>query len=196
MASYDRALAIKPDYADALVHRAEALADLGRNADAVQAYRLALAHGGDASRIEYSLAALGAAARPKASPVEYVTALFDQYAEAFDAHLVETLHYRTPALLVGAVRARYGCQGDVALPLSLLPTEDGRLQPASGRLDALEVLDLGCGTGLCDAAEYRVEVADVDEHVGRDGEVEARAAAAEIFGHLGAHRAHRHAWRR
>jgi hypothetical protein len=90
LASYDRALALKPDYAEALIHRADALADLGRHADAILAYRLALDHGGDSGRIQYSLAALGGAAVPKASPVEYVTGLFDQYAEAFDDHLVET----------------------------------------------------------------------------------------------------------
>jgi predicted TPR repeat methyltransferase len=124
LASYDRALELRPDYAEALIHRADALADLGRHPEAVLAYRLALARGGDAGRIEYSLAALGAATVPKASPVEYVTGLFDQYAEAFDEHLVETLEYRTPALLVGAVRERIAGA-------------------------ALDVLDLGCGTGLC-----------------------------------------------
>jgi predicted TPR repeat methyltransferase len=127
LASYDRALALKPDYAEALIHRADALADLGRHADAVDAYRLALSHGGDAGRIEYSLAALGAAAVPKASPVDYVTGLFDQYAEAFDEHLVETLQYKTPSLLAAALRARL----------------------ANDTEAAFDVLDLGCGTGLC-----------------------------------------------
>ncbi|HMC16393.1 MAG TPA: tetratricopeptide repeat protein [Albitalea sp.] len=127
LTSYERALALKPDYADALIHRADALVDLARHDEAVLAYRLALSCGGDAGRIGYSLAALGAAALPKASPVDYVTGLFDQYAEAFDEHLVETLQYKTPSLLVGMLRSRLG-------------------QPASAGLD---VLDLGCGTGLC-----------------------------------------------
>ena len=126
LASYDRALRLQPDYAEALIHRGGALTDLGRYDEAVAAYRQALASGGDAERIMYSLACLGAEAAPKASPVEYVKGLFDQYADAFDEHLVEALEYKTPTFLVDA--------------LSALVT------PGAGSLD---VLDLGCGTGLC-----------------------------------------------
>ena len=126
LASYDRALRLQPGYADALVHRGGALTDMGRLEEAVASYRKALANGGDAHRIIYSLACLGAEAVPKAAPVEYVKGLFDQYAGAFDEHLVDTLEYKTPALLVDLMRAL--------------------VTPSSGPLD---VLDLGCGTGLC-----------------------------------------------
>jgi predicted TPR repeat methyltransferase len=126
LASYDRALRLQPGYADALVHRGGALTDMGRREEAVAAYRLALASGGDAQRIRYSLACLGAEAVPGAAPAKYVKELFDQYAGAFDQHLVDTLEYKTPTLLVEAMRA-------------LVP-------PTPGLLD---VLDLGCGTGLC-----------------------------------------------
>jgi predicted TPR repeat methyltransferase len=126
LASYDRALRLQPDYTDALVHRGAALADLGRRDEAVAAYRQALASGGPAQRIRYSLACLGAEPVPKASPVDYVTGLFDQYADAFDEHLVEELEYKTPTFLVDAMRAL--------------------ITPAAGQCD---VLDLGCGTGLC-----------------------------------------------
>jgi predicted TPR repeat methyltransferase len=126
LASYDRALHLQPDYADALVHRAGVLIDMGRHDEAVSAYRKALASGGDVQRIMYSLACLGAEAVPRAAPAEYVTGLFDQYADAFDEHLVEDLEYKTPAFLVDAMRAR--------------------VEPGAGPLD---VLDLGCGTGLC-----------------------------------------------
>ena len=126
LASYDRALRLQPDYAEALVHRGGALTDLGRH-EAVTAYRKALAKGGDAQRIRYSLACLGAEAVPKASPVEYVQALFDQYADAFEEHVVEDLEYKTPTLLVDMIRT--------------LLTER--------RAGPLDILDLGCGTGLC-----------------------------------------------
>ena len=126
LANYDRALRLQPGYADALVHRGGVLTDLGRHEEAVAAYRQALACGGDAQRIRYSLACLGAEAMPRAAPVEYVKGLFDQYADAFDEHLVETLEYQTPALLIGELRAF--------------------VTPSSNLLD---VLDLGCGTGLC-----------------------------------------------
>ena len=126
LASYDRALRLQPDYVDALIHRGGVLTDMGRHDEAVGAYRQALASGGDAQRIMYSLACLGAEAAPKASPVEYVKGLFDQYADTFDEHLVETLEYKTPTVLVDVMRTL--------------------LMPAAGPLD---VLDLGCGTGLC-----------------------------------------------
>ncbi len=124
--SYDRALLLQPDDGDAMVHRGAALTDIGRYEEAVVAYRRALASGGDAQRIMYSLASLGAEAVPKASPVEYVKRLFDQYADAFDEHLVETLEYKTPTFLVEVIHAF--------------------VTPTAGSLD---VLDLGCGTGLC-----------------------------------------------
>ena len=126
LVSYDRALLLQPDYLDALIHRGGVLADMGRYDEAVAAYRKALASGGDAQRIGYSLACLGAEPMPKASPAEYVKELFDQYADAFDEHLIETLEYKTPTLLVDVMRAL--------------------LTPTAGPLD---VLDLGCGTGLC-----------------------------------------------
>jgi predicted TPR repeat methyltransferase len=126
LASFERALLLQPGYAEALIHRGGVLTDLGRQDEAVAAYREALAGGGDEPRIRYSLPCLGAEAPPKASPVEYVKGLFDQYADAFDQHLVEALEYKTPPLLVDAMRAL--------------------VTPGAPPLD---VLDLGCGTGLC-----------------------------------------------
>ena len=68
------------------------------------------------------LARLEGRAAP-ASPA-YVAALFDQYAQSFDAHLVEALEYDGPGQLKAAVGTRrFSC-----------------------------VLDLGCGTGLAGAA--------------------------------------------
>ena len=61
------------------------------------------------------------------APPLYVAALFDAYAEAFDAALVDRLQYRTPGKLAALVRA-----------LKSPPYQ--------------RVLDLGCGTGLMGAA--------------------------------------------
>ena len=114
LASYDRALRLRPDYAEALIHRGGALTEMGRYDEAVAAYRQALASGGDAPRIMYSLACLGAEAVPKASPVEYVKGLFDQYADAFDEHLVEALEYKTPTFLVDATARARGTRRGLA----------------------------------------------------------------------------------
>ncbi len=74
----------------------------------------------------YMLATLGAAEMPVQSPGEYVKELFDGYAENFDVHLTKDLSYRTPEKLFDA----------------LLPVLDQEARE-------LDVLDLGCGTGLC-----------------------------------------------
>ncbi len=57
---------------------------------------------------------------------QYVTYLFDHYADIFDAHLVGQLDYRGPAMIEAGLVATLGAP--------------------EGRLD---VLDAGCGTGLC-----------------------------------------------
>ncbi len=70
--------------------------------------------------------------------LSYVRTLFDQYADKFDAALVDGLGYRAPALLRQAVEAACASSGRPA-------------QFASA-------LDLGCGTGLC-GTEFRPLVA-------------------------------------
>jgi predicted TPR repeat methyltransferase len=77
----------------------------------------------DAELTHMVAASNGRAAPPRASD-EYVTTLFDRFADVFDERLVGELGYRTPALIAEAA-ARH------------LP---------GGRVD---ILDAGCGTGLC-----------------------------------------------
>ena len=57
-------------------------------------------------------------------PTGFVRDLFDHYAKNFDQHLVDVLNYRAPELLLDALK----------------PEIEGR--------NNLDVLDLGCGTGL------------------------------------------------
>ena len=56
----------------------------------------------------------------------YVTYLFDRYAEGFDQHLVQELNYQAPAVIAG-----------------------GSPKCWSAPAAYLDVLDAGCGTGLC-----------------------------------------------
>jgi predicted TPR repeat methyltransferase len=99
---------------------------LHRPGEAIFALRQALTKGGDAEVIQYTLASLGAAAAPRIAPRQLIIELFDQYADHFDQHLLGKLKYSGPGLLFDAV---------------------ARFVPA-GKLD---VLDLGCGTGLVGA---------------------------------------------
>ena len=124
LSSFQDALAVRPRYARAQLGLANTLRAMGRRAAAVEAYQAALAFGADAATVGYMLAIMGAEQAPGASPAAYVKALFDQYAGNFDRHLVDVLRYRTPSLLVEALRRH------------LPPGE-------------LDVLDAGCGTGLC-----------------------------------------------
>ena len=85
--------------------------------------RRAVACGADPERIRFVLASIGLETVLRWHP-GYVTDLFDNYAHRFDAELVEVLRYRTPELLEQLVRRN------------------------SARA-SLDILDLGCGTGLC-----------------------------------------------
>jgi predicted TPR repeat methyltransferase len=123
---YDEALAAfarAPGLAQAWIGRARALRRLQRPQEAVDAYREALARGGDAEVIHYYLASLGAELAPAAAPRRLVRTVFDRYSDRYDQHVVGALKYRTPELLFDAM-------------VRLLPSHD------------LDVLDLGCGTGL------------------------------------------------
>lgn len=124
LSSFRDALTVRPRYARAQLGMANTLRAMGRQAEAIDAYQAALAFGADADTVGYMLAIMGAEQAPGASPAAYVKALFDQYAGSFDHHLVDVLRYRTPTLLVEALRRH------------LPPGE-------------LDVLDAGCGTGLC-----------------------------------------------
>jgi len=159
LVSFDRALAIKPNYAEALCSSGSALQELGRHAEAlasynkalkensnlaeawfgraglmqgmkrpeeaIDSYRQALAKGADAEVIRYALASLGAEAVPVTAPTKFVIKLFDQCADRFEERLGK-LNYRAPDLLFDIVKRFTG----------------------SGNLD---ILDLGCGTGLVGA---------------------------------------------
>lgn len=60
---------------------------------------------------------------PSQSPPAYIRALFDSYADHFDTHLKQALHYQVPRHLLALVQSQ---------------TQQSRLT----------ILDLGCGTGL------------------------------------------------
>lgn len=122
VATLDRLLALQPRLGQAWSHRGGMLKDLGRHDEAIASLQRALELGADTTLNRFFLAALDPVREaPSQPPAGYVEGLFDGYAQQFDSELVERLGYRAPGQLV-----------------ALLPRE--------GRW--LEVLDLGCGTGL------------------------------------------------
>jgi predicted TPR repeat methyltransferase len=169
LAAFDQALALDPCDVAALYERVDVLLALGRERDALQTLDAAAAAGGDADRIAYARAALGVAPLVPASPEAYVRDLFDGYADGFEAHLVGHLHYTIPERMA-ALLARHGTGRD------------------------LDVLDAGCGTGLCGAwlAEHARRLDGVDlssrmlAHAQRRG-CYHRLDCAELIAHLDAH---------
>jgi predicted TPR repeat methyltransferase len=123
MACFERALALRPDDAQAWLGSGQVLQRLNRPEEAIVAYRHALAKGGDPEIIVYHLASLGAEQPPAAAPRQVIAKGFDQQADGYDQHVLGTLRYQTPDLLFDAMK-RFVISGD------------------------LDVLDLGCGTGL------------------------------------------------
>lgn len=156
--SFQQAVTLQPDFVAALVNLGTTLTRCRRGAQATEfcrracelqpeladahlAYGLALEqadqpelsvrHLEEAVRLKpekvewrFHLAASKGIAPPPIAPAEYVASLFDAYAAKFDEHLRGRLRYQTPELILSAVRS---CS-------------------AERRSD---VLDLGCGTGLC-----------------------------------------------
>lgn len=91
---------------------------------ALASFRRAVELNPHQSEWRFHLAARGEDQIPTSAPAEYVRGLFDAYAERFDEHLVNSLHYRTPEHLLSAIT-------------TLAPERK------------FDMLDLGCGTGLC-----------------------------------------------
>ena len=127
-AAFERALALRED-ARAWFCLGKSAAALGQRDRATDAYRRALTlDPADTCGAGLALAVLGETALPEIAPERYVAALFDGYAARFENELVGNLHYRAPEILHALFAPHV-------------------------RLDAkLDIVDLGCGTGLGGAA--------------------------------------------
>ncbi len=120
-----QAIVLQPDSADAYFNQTATCQAMQDKDQAISLYREALRRKPDLENARYQLAVLGSEAMPDRSPANYVKGLFDDYAEKFDKQLVQDLGYRTPELLNNAVRKVLG-----------------------DTIEKIDVLDLGCGTGL------------------------------------------------
>ncbi|MPZ43796.1 MAG: tetratricopeptide repeat protein [Betaproteobacteria bacterium] len=100
-----------------------ALCELGRYDEARDHYRKWAEAEPDNAEPRHLLASVEGGTAPTRASDDYVRSVFDGFARTFDVHL-QKLQYRAPTLVVEALRA-------------------------AGALDAIAVLDAGCGTGLC-----------------------------------------------
>ena len=125
IASARRALALEPGFADACNSLATMLMEQGATGEARTLYGRVLQLDNKNTSARHMLAALEGQTTETA-PHDYVVGLFDGCAAYFDQHLVDDLEYNAPQSLHRAV--------------SLL---------VDSNRQELDVMDLGCGTGLC-----------------------------------------------
>jgi predicted TPR repeat methyltransferase len=123
---FRQAFELDPRQLRALESLGMTLYALKRHDEAKQVYQDWLAREPDDPVPRHMLAACGGAEAPPRADDAYVRAVFDGFADSFDEQLLQNLDYRAPQVLADALAA-------------VLP-------PASASLD---VLDAGCGTGLC-----------------------------------------------
>ncbi|GIX24511.1 MAG: hypothetical protein KatS3mg122_1742 [Caldimonas sp.] len=164
LADYERCLAIDPHQALAWSRRGSLLRLAGQLEEAADAFERAVRLGDDSETTRFFLAAVAArSAPPPAAPTGYVQSLFDDYAEDFDQHLVEVLHYDVPQRL---------------------------LAPLAGQRFG-QALDLGCGTGLCAprlvALAGAVDAVDLSERMvakARERGLYRELTQADLVSHL------------
>jgi predicted TPR repeat methyltransferase len=161
---------LEPASAAAHANLGISLSRQGRREEAAACFREALALDPVHPMAGHLLHALTGAAAPARASDAYVRELFDGFARNFDETLVGALQYRVPELIGAAVA-----------------------EIATRRDAKLDILDAGCGTGLCGPllAPHAARLAGVDLSPRMLEAARARGCydelvEAEITQHLGA----------
>lgn len=185
--SLDRVLTLAPEHAAAWSQRGSLLEALGRRTEAATAFERAVALGADAELQRFFIAALNGRDDAPAAPRAYVQALFDDYADGFDRHLVDVLGYRGHRQLVAPLA---GLQPDgfgAALDLGCGTGLCGPLlRPLARRLDGVDLspamLERAAAQGVYD----RLLCADLAEHLAHSDARYDLVLAADVFIYVGA----------
>jgi predicted TPR repeat methyltransferase len=154
-----RAMAVKRFHAGAIENMAFSLMKLGRIDEAVALYRRWLAMEPNNPRPRHHLAACTGEDVPPRCPDDYVRTVFDRFSKSFDVRLRE-LKYSAPAIVAEALAAELG--------------------PPQSQLD---VLDAGCGTGLCAAGvrPFARRLTGVDLSPGMQAKARERGGYDELI---------------
>lgn len=123
---YQRVVQIDPDHFAAHNNLGTAFIFKQHPGLALQHFKQALRLQPDNNAIQYTIDALSKNQLLLAAPSDYVSTLFDAYADHYDEHLLKALDYQVPTLLHKAITS-----------VTSLPDKQW------------QILDLGCGTGLC-----------------------------------------------
>ncbi|MFN9728083.1 methyltransferase domain-containing protein [Acidovorax sp.] len=183
---YEKALEADATLVQAWSALGDVLRESGQLSRAADCYQRALDLGADPALHQFYLAALRPQAPLVEAPRTYVQALFDGYAHDFEDHLVGQLGYQGHRVLIAQMPP--SCPGYAA-----------------------QVLDLGCGTGLCapllrpraghltgvdlspamiDKARARglyddLQVCDIHHHLEQPGPQYDLIVAADVFIYVG-----------
>ena len=126
---YQKAIEVDTDNLDAIWGLAECYASFDDKKMAAEWYQRYLDIEPDEPEATHMLSAMGVATAPDRASDAYISTLFDRFAPDFDAQLTGDLEYKAPKILASTIK--------------------GHLPEAETRLD---ILDLGCGTGLSGVA--------------------------------------------
>ncbi len=124
--NHRKAVELDPRFAESFVHLGRALMEKGRKEEAIKVMRQGMQVHPGSQELRFLLSGATGDQAVKNTPPGYVASMFESYAPRFERHL-KHLQYRGPEYLVEAVRA--------AAPQR-----------------KFEMLDIGCGTGLCGVA--------------------------------------------
>jgi len=127
MEACNEALKLEPDNLDVQWTQNLIQADIHKFEVAIRNIKVAIAKDPNNKELQFQLAALSGERPVAALPTSHVVDTFDKYAATFDSHLVQRLNYRGPQIILQLILAASPGQ-------------------------AFDILDLGCGTGLCGAA--------------------------------------------
>lgn len=125
---YQHLLSIDPNFLTAHYNLGIAFMIKKHNEFAIDHFTAALQLKPDDKNIEYLIEILKPQKNIRGAPESYIENLFDAYANHYEHHLVRTLHYTLPDLFFNAAK-----------------------KICHLKKESLNLLDLGCGTGLCSA---------------------------------------------
>jgi predicted TPR repeat methyltransferase len=162
--AFQRALELSPELEIPYINLGHLLEQQGKLQAATELYQRAIERGLDPALFSHYLAAASGQVTNRA-PDRWVSSTFDNFAPTFDTHL-RSLGYNAPRMLAAMVRAHAN--------------------------EALDVLDLGCGTGQCglSLAQQKRCLIGVD----LSEKMLAQARAHDVYDEL--HLAEVHTWLR